>query len=56
MPAWLIAIFSFIQQLMAALPIIARWLTKTPTEKVKDGAEKIDDAEQALKKGERPKW
>lgn len=50
------AILEAIVGLIKAIPILDKWFTKTPTEKLEDIKKAIDEEEQAVKGGERPKW
>jgi hypothetical protein len=47
---------AFIKSLLAAIPILDRWFTKTPTQKIEDGYKQAQDDADHLKETGRPKW
>jgi hypothetical protein len=42
--------------LLKSLPILDRWLTKTPSEKIEDAKEDIAGALDKMKENGRPRW
>jgi F0F1-type ATP synthase membrane subunit b/b' len=50
------AILEIIKQILAAIPILNRWFTKTTSEKIEKREEKVRDDIEEFKKTGRPKW